>query len=298
MNDAQKHRWGLWLGLLGVVMFAATLPMTRLAVGSQEAPLLSPWFVTFGRAAVAGVLSVVYLWVTRSPRPASHEWRPLGVAALGNVVGFPLCLGLALREVEAVHAAVVVGILPLATAVMGSWVTRQRPSLGFWLCALLGTALVTVYMALHGGTASWRLSHADLLLLGAVLFAALGYVKGGQVTPSLGAEQVICWMLVMSLPLTLPVAWYFAPEQPIPTRSWMGFLYVSLFSVWIGFFAWYRGLHWGGMVRVSQVQLLQPFIAMVFAHWLLDERLETTTVLFALAVIATVFVGRKMPIHR
>lgn len=137
-----------------------------------------------------------------------------------------------------------------------------------------------------------------MLLLGAVLFAALGYVKGGQVTQSLGAEQVICWMLVMSLPLTLPVAWYFAPDQPIPTPSWLGFVYVSLFSVWIGFFAWYRGLHWGGMVRVSQVQLLQPFIAMVFAHWLLGEALDATTVLFALAVIATVFVGRKMPIHR
>jgi drug/metabolite transporter (DMT)-like permease len=135
------------------------------------------------------------------------------------------------------------------------------------------------------------------LLLGAVLWAALGYVYGGQVTKSLGAEQVICWMLVLSLPLTFTAALFFTPEHPVPAASWMGFAYVSLFSVWIGFFAWYRGLDWGGMVRVSQVQLLQPFFAMVFAHWLLGETLDAMTLAFAVAVIATVFIGRKMPVR-
>ena len=297
MTDEQKKHWGLWLGLLGVMMFAATLPMTRLAVGSAENPQLSPWFVSFGRAAVAGVLSLFYLAFTRSPKPARHEWAPLIVAAAGNVVGFPVCLGLALREVGAVHASVVVGILPLATAVLASRVLRQKPSLGFWLCALLGTALVLVYMTLKSGLGHWGFSHADLLLLGAVLWAALGYVVGGQLTKSLGAEQVICWMLVVSLPLTFTASLFFTPEHPVPTASWMGFAYVSLFSVWIGFFAWYRGLDWGGMVRVSQVQLLQPFFAMVFAHWLLGETLDAMTLAFAVAVIATVFIGRKMPVR-
>lgn len=297
MTEDQKKRWGLWLGLLGVMMFAATLPMTRLAVGSADNPQLSPWFVSFGRAAVAGILSLFYLAFTHSPKPARHEWAPLIVAAMGNVVGFPLCLGLALREVGAVHASVVVGILPLATAVLASWVLRQKPSLGFWLCALLGTALVLVYMVLQSGPKQWGFSHADLLLLGAVFWAALGYVFGGQVTKSLGAEQVICWMLVISLPLTFTTALFFTPERSVPAASWMGFIYVSLFSVWIGFFAWYRGLDWGGMVRVSQVQLLQPFFAMVFANWLLGETLDGMTLGFALAVIATVFIGRKMPVR-
>jgi drug/metabolite transporter (DMT)-like permease len=287
---------GLWLGLLGVVLFAATLPMTKLATGSVELPALSPAFVTFGRAGVAGLLSLVYLLATRSPLPHGAQWRALAFTACCVVVGFPLFLALGLRHVESVHAAVVTGILPLVTAVAASVWLRQRPSTGFWVCAVAGSALVAVFMVLRSGAAGSSAQWADVFLLVAVASAAFGYVSGGQLTNQLGAERVICWVLVISLPVTLPVMALNWPQQPVPARAWGGFAYVALISMWIGFFAWYRGLAWGGTVRVSQVQLVQPFLSMVFSVPLLGESLDLMTVGFALAVIATVFVGKKMPV--
>jgi drug/metabolite transporter (DMT)-like permease len=287
---------GLWLGLLGVVMFAVTLPMTKLATGPASAPQLSPVFVTFGRAAVAGVLSVLYLLLTNGPKPMGRQWRALAVTACCVVVGFPLFLALALRHVEAVHASVVIGILPLATAVVASLWLRQRPSIGFWLCAVAGAALVGAFVLLRSGGASSSAQWADLLLLLAVLSAAIGYVGGGRLTAQLGAERVICWVLVISLPLTLPMMLLNWPQAPVLPSAWMGFTYVALISMWIGFFAWYRGLALGGTVRVSQVQLVQPFLSMLFSVPLLGESLDAITVGFSIAVIATVFIGKKMPV--
>ena len=134
----------MWLGVLGVAFFAVTLPMTRLATGTQAAPQLSPWFVTLGRAALAGVLSAIFLLATRSPLPQRHQWKPLAMAVLGNVIGFPLLLAYALRVVSASHAAVVTALLPLVTAACAAWVLHQRARLGFWLCAVAGSALVIV----------------------------------------------------------------------------------------------------------------------------------------------------------
>ena len=287
---------GLWLGLVGVVLFAATLPMTKLATGNFDTPELSPAFVTFGRAAVAGVLSVLYLALTRSPVPRGGQWGALVLTAAGIVVGFPLCMAIGLRHVEAVHASVVLGILPLATAAMGALWLRQRPSAGFWVCAVTGSALVAVFVWLRAGTGSAGAQFADLLLLLAVLSAAFGYVSGGHLTVQLGAERVICWVLVISLPLTLPLTLLNWPAQTIRASAWLGFAYVALFSMWIGFFAWYRGLALGGTVRVSQVQLVQPFLSILFSVPLLGESLDLMTAGFALAVIATVFIGKKMPV--
>ncbi len=288
---------GLWLGFLGVLLFAVTLPMTKLATGSASAPQLSPLFVTFGRAAVAGLLSVVYLLCTRGQRPRGGQWRALAFTACGVVVGFPLFLALGLRHVESVHASVVIGILPLATAVVASLWLRQRPSVGFWLCAVAGSALVGAFVLLRSDAGNTGARWADLLLLLAVLSAAFGYVSGGQLTPQLGAERVICWVLVISLPLTLPVMLLAWPGAPVLPSAWMGFAYVALISMWIGFFAWYRGLALGGTVRVSQVQLVQPFLSMLFSVPLLGESLDLMTVGFSIAVIATVFIGKKMPVQ-
>ena len=291
---AHDERRGLWLGVLGVVIFAMTLPMTRLAVGPAEAPQLPPLFVTAGRAALAGLLSIGFLLITRARWPARRLWPALALCAAGTVIGFPLFLALALRHVDAMHAAVVTGLLPLATAAVAAVAFRQRPSNGFWACAVLGTALVLGFAALAGGG---RLSAADGLLVLAMLCAAVGYVAGASASRELSAEQVICWVLVASLPLTAPLMWAAWPQQPARAAAWGGFAYVTLFSMWLGFFAWYRGLALGGTVRVSQVQLLQPFLALLFAVPVLGEPLDATTVLFSLAVIATVFVGRKMPVH-
>jgi drug/metabolite transporter (DMT)-like permease len=289
MNRENK---GLWLGLLGVVIFAMTLPMTRLAVGPASDPQLPPLFVTAGRAAFAGLLAAVYLLVTRAPRPRPDQLGTFAASALGTVVGFPLFAALALRHVDAMHAAVVTGLMPLATAVAAAFWFRQRPSNGFWLCAAAGCALVVTFALVQG---SGRLTPADGLLLLAVASTALGYVSGAKLAMQMRAEQVICWVLVLSLPLTLPVALWTWPEQPVRWASWGGFTYVTLFSMWLGFFAWYRGLAIGGTVRVSQVQLGQPFLSLLFAVPVLGEHLALETVGFALAVIATVFIGKKMP---
>ncbi|MBV7462350.1 MULTISPECIES: DMT family transporter [unclassified Acidovorax] len=300
MNNAQEREALVW-GLVGVTLFAATLPMTRLAVGPTDAPQLSPWFVTFGRAAVAGLLSIAYLWLQhargRLNPPQKAEWPLLAITAFGVIVGFPLFLALALRHVPSTHGAVVTALLPLSTALLGALWYRQRPSAGFWACAVLGSSLVLGFMVWRAG--GIYLGAANIYLLIAMTTGAFGYIGGARLTPRLGAEQVICWVLVCSLPLTIPIAWWFAPAVPsaIGGMSWLGFIYVALFSMWIGFFAWYRALALGA-VRVSQIQLIQPFLSLLFAVPLLGERLDTVTVVFALAVIATVFVGKKMPVHQ
>ena len=290
---AADARRGFLLGVLGVVIFAMTLPMTRLAVGDTSAPQLPPAFVTAGRAAVAGLLSVCYLWAVRAPRPPRHLWATLALSAVGTVLGFPLFLALALREVDAMHAAVVTGVLPLATAVVAALALRQRPPASFWACALAGCGLVLGFAAWQGGG---RLAWADGLLLGAVLCGAVAYVAGARAAAVMPAEHVIGWVLVASLPLTVPAALWLWPAQTASAAAWGGFAYVSVFSMWLGFFAWYRGLALGGVMRVSQVQLLQPFLALLFAVPVLGETLKPATLFFALAVMGVVFIGRRLPV--
>jgi drug/metabolite transporter (DMT)-like permease len=321
MNSAhiasENVKKGLWLGLLGVTIFAATLPLTKLAVGTVAEPQLSPWFITFGRAAVAGLLSILYLtwqynrrleanFPSKSTKnmvwklPNAAEWGLLAFTACGVVVGFPLFMSLALQYVPSTHGAVVTGLLPLTTAVIAALWFKQKPSSGFWVCAVLGTLLVLGFMVLRSADATGHISlHlADVFLLLAMLSASFGYIGGARLTPSLGAERVICWVLVLSLPVTVPMMWLNLPLNlsAIRPSSWWAFAYVAVFSMWLGFFAWYRGLAVGGAVRVSQVQLVQPFLSLIFAIPLLGEKIDAMTLGFGLAVIATVFVGKKMPV--
>jgi drug/metabolite transporter (DMT)-like permease len=292
--------------------------MTKLAVGTAADPQLTPWFITFGRAAVAGLLSILYLLRQYSRRlepdfasknivwklPNIAEWGLLGFTACGVVVGFPLFMSLALQYVPSTHGAVVTGLLPLTTAVIAAVWFKQKPSAGFWLCAVLGTMLVLSFMVVRSWKGSadasghFSLHLADVYLLLAMLSASLGYIGGARLTPSLGAERVICWVLVLSLPTTVPMTWLNLPSNltAIHASSWWAFAYVAVFSMWLGFFAWYRGLALGGAVRVSQVQLVQPFLSLLFAVPLLGEKIDAMTLGFALAVIATVFVGKKMPV--
>ena len=291
---------GWLLGGLGVLVFALSIPMTRLASGSLAAPQLPAVFVAIGRAALAGLLAAGWLLATRAPWPRPAQWRGLLLTALGVVFGWPLFLGFAVQRVDAAHASVVTGLLPIATAVTAALLLRQRPSPGFWATALLGVALVLGFAAWQGGALP---QGADGLLLGAVLCGGYGYVQGARLStpqghggPAMPAEQVISWVLVASLPVTLPVALATWPTAPVRVAAWGGFLYVSVFSMWLGFFAWYRGLALGGMLRVSQIQLLQPFLSMALAVPVLGESLSPATVGFSLAVMATVFLSRRMAV--
>jgi drug/metabolite transporter (DMT)-like permease len=291
-SPALASRRGLWLGLLGVAIFSVTLPVTRLAVGTPEEPLLSGSFVAMARAALAAGLAALYLVWVRAPLPARRHWRPLALVALGVVLGFPWFTSIAMRQVDAVHAGVTVGLLPLATAVVAAALQRERPGLGFWACAVLGSALV-VGFALLRADGSLALHPADGLLLLAVACASVGYAWGARLSVHLPAEQVICWALVIALPLSLPLAALSWPTQAVGAGPWAALGYLSVFSMWLGFFAWYRGLALGGTVRVSQVQLLQPFLTMAVAVPLLGERVDAWTLAVASAVLLTVLLGRK-----
>ena len=291
---------GWLLGALGVLIFALTIPMTRLASGTLAAPQLPPVFVAVGRAALAGLLAVLWLVATRAPWPRPAQWRQLALTSLGVVFGFPLFLGWAVQRVDAAHAAVVSGLLPISTAVIGAMLMRQRPSRGFWACALLGLALVLGFAFWKGGA---QVQAADGLLGAAVLWGGLGYVLGARLSvaqgdgqPAMAPAQVISWVLVAALPVTVPLALATWPTAPVRASAWGGFVYVSVFSMWLGFFAWYRGLQLGGMLRVSQIQLLQPFLSMALAVPLLGETLDAATVGFALAVMGSVFLSRRMAV--
>ena len=290
---------GLWLGVAAMAMFGMTLPMTQLATGTAAAPQFSPLFVTCARAVVAAGLSALWLWQARAPWPTAAQWRLLAVAAAGNALAYPLTLAWALRTETSQHAAVITALAPLATSAVAALVLRQRVARGFWVCALAGCALVVAFSLWRAQQAGlgWRPSSADAWLALGVLGASVGYVAGARITPALGAERVICWVTLAALPATLPGALLQWPAQPplhtVPFTAWLGFAYVSLFSMWIAFFAWYRALAQGDAVRVSQVQLLQPFFAMAFAWPIHGQPVALASVGFGVAVVATVWLGRR-----
>ncbi|MFZ6676115.1 DMT family transporter [Undibacterium sp. Xuan67W] len=283
---------GMWLGAIGVAIFSLTLPFTRMAVAE-----LNPVFVALGRAVVAATLSAVLLWQMRAQWPDRQQLRGLLITALGVVVGFPVFSSIAMHYVPASHGAVVLGILPLATALFAAIRFHERPSLGFWIMALIGSGLVVAF-ALQQGGGSFHL--ADFALFAAVIAAAMGYAEGGRLSQTMGGQQVICWALVLSMPVLLPVTvwlgWRYGLQAS--AHAWLGFAYVSLFSMFIGFFFWYKGLAIGGIARVGQVQLIQPFLTLLGAALLVGENLTLSNVAFALAVILVVGIGRRMKIQR
>jgi len=291
---------GLWLGITAMALFGMTLPMTQLATGTAAAPVFTPVFVTCARAVVAAGLSALWLLHGRAPWPTAAQWRLLAVAAAGNALAYPLSLAWALRTETSQHAAVITALAPLATSAAAALVLRQRVGRGFWACAVAGCALVLAFSLWRAQQAGqgWRPAAADLWLALGVLGASLGYVAGARVTPALGAERSICWVLLAALPATLPGALLSWPAQPplhgVPAGAWLGFAYVSLFSMWMAFFAWYRALAQGDAVRVSQLQLLQPFFAMAFAWPIHGQPVALSSLAFGVAVIGTVWLGRRL----
>jgi len=277
---------GMLLGLAGVAMFSLTLPMTRLAVVD-----LDPIWIGLARALVAALPAAAWLAWKRAPLPTRAMLPRLAIVAGGVIVGFPALSSLAMRYTDASHGAVVLGVLPLATALAGAWLGGERPSRRYWACALIGAALVCGFALRAGGG---RLQPADGLLVLAVVAAAIGYAEGARIAARIGGPETICWALVTAAPLlALPVAWL-TWRHGIDARpsAWLGFAYVSVFSQFLGFFAWYKGLALGGVARVSQVQLLQLFMTLAFAALIGGEALDPEAWLFGLAVVAVVAMQR------
>ncbi|MFD0916282.1 DMT family transporter [Pseudahrensia aquimaris] len=282
---------GLFFGLIGVLIFSGTLPATRVAVA-----FFDPWFLTFGRAGMASAAAAFTLVILKRNFPRKHIWTLL-IIGLFLVFGFPGAMGLAMLTVPSAHGGVVLGILPLATAIFASLLAGERLSLLFWLCGISG-AIVIIAFALRDG--AWGFEVGDAWLAVGCVCAAAGYVMSGKLTRFMAGWEVICWALIITAPLSIVGSFLFwdnaytAPPMPQATA----FLYVGLGSMFLGFFAWNKGLQMGGMSRVGQLQLLQTFFTLAVAAVVLGESVTFETVLFATAVVAIVLLGRKAKVTR
>jgi drug/metabolite transporter (DMT)-like permease len=282
-----KPASGMVNGLIGVVIFSGSLPATRIAVLEFD-----PVFLTVARAAIAGVLALCLLLLFKERRPARQQLLPLIIVAMGVVIGFPLLTALALQHVTSAHSIVFVGLLPLATAAFGVLRGGERPRPAFWFFSVLGSLLVVGFAVTQGLTAS---PTGDILMLLAILACGLGYAEGAEISKALGGWQVICWALVLALPVVMPLTAWLAPASfsGISTPAWLSLAYVSLFSMLIGFVFWYRGLVQGGIAAVGQLQLLQPFFGLALAAVLLHEQVSLGMFGVTVAVILCVAGARR-----
>jgi drug/metabolite transporter (DMT)-like permease len=274
---------GLALGALGVLIFSFSLPATRAA-----APELGGYTVGLGRAIVAGLLSIILLAVRRERFPGRQYIPSLFIVSLGVIVGFPVLTSLALQRVPASHGAVIIGITPAVTAIMAVLRGGERPPLPFWISCALGLVAILLFTLSEG---QGQLQLEDLLLLIAVVLVALGYAEGGKLSRVLGGWRVICWALVISMPfLIIPVVLSVVGRDfsAVSATAWLGFGYVSVFSMFLGFFAWYAGLGLGGIARVGQVQLLQPILTLIWSTGLLHESIKPLTIIAAVLVLVSV----------
>jgi drug/metabolite transporter (DMT)-like permease len=253
-------------------------------------------FIGFGRGALAGLLALITLLVTRQPLPDRRHWKSLAVIALCVAAGFPLLSAWAMTRLPASHGAILLGIAPLATAVVATFRSGERPSRRFWMASIAGSLVVLLHTLLNGvGDSGW----GDLALLAGVALSAIGYAEGARLAREIGGWQVISWALVMAAPLlTIPVV-RIAVEHGItaPASSWFGFLYVSIVSQFLAFMAWYHGMARGGVARVSQLQLLQPFMGLVAAALLLGETISPTMIVAALLVVGCVHVAKNAEVE-
>ena len=281
----QTARRGLVWGFIGVLIFSISLPMTRVAVAH-----LSPVFVAMARGCIAAGLSAIALLVTRSPWLSRAQYGRVVITALGVTIGFPLFSSLAMQQVPAGHGAIVNGLLPLATVALGALVVRYTLRWQFWLAAIVGSATAIAVVTWHSGTG---LGQGDVAMVVAVLIAAVGYVYGGQLSKEIGGWRTICWANVVSIPVLIAPTVLTLPTTVVPVDAWLALGYLGIFSMFLGFFAWYHGLALGGIPRVSQVQLVQPFLTMLWA-WPIDGEVPTVPLLAAAAVVvACIWVARR-----
>ncbi|MGF6316952.1 DMT family transporter [Pseudomonas frederiksbergensis] len=286
-HTTEKTASGWLNGFIGVLIFSGSLPATRVAVLEFD-----PVFLTVARASIAALLALCMLLLFNEKRPAKSQLLSLAIVALGVVLGFPLLTALALQYVTSAHSIVFVGLLPLATAAFGVWRGGERPRPVFWFFSVLGSLLVVGFAVSQGLTAS---PAGDILMLLAILACGLGYAEGAKLSRTLGGWQVISWALVLSLPVMVPLTWFLTPPSlsGITPTAWISLAYVSLFSMFLGFVFWYRGLAQGGIAAVGQLQLLQPFFGLALAATLLHEQVSLGMLGVTVAVILCVIGARK-----
>jgi drug/metabolite transporter (DMT)-like permease len=286
-SPSSRERLGLLLGFVGMAIFGGTLPATRIAVSA-----IDPIALTSLRTVIAGFCSLALLLVLRRPLPSRALWPQLVIAMLCVAVLFPLLMSMGMQTVDASHGGVVLGILPIATALVAVTITHERPRPLFWIASVAGAALVIAFALRQGGGA---LSSGDLLLFAAVAVSAVGYAFSGRLTAQMPGWEVISWVLVIALPVSIPAAALTMPADitHIAPKPWLALLYVALFSQWIGFFAWNAGMAMGGIARVSQIQLLQPFVTFALAAAFNGETITLQILLFASAVVATVAISTR-----
>lgn len=288
---SRRQNLGLLLGFVGVVIFAGTLPGTR--YGNQY---LDPYFLTAARSALAGLAGLVTLIVTGRKLPSAPTLVLLAFCALLLVVGFPLLMAVALVTVPAGHGGVILGVLPLATAVAAALIQHERPSKSFWIAGAMGAALVVAFA--HHRSGGGTITLGDMLILLAVPCAAIGYTYSARLTALMPGWEVISWCAVIPLPVALVATIFLWPSNAsaVPADGWMALLYLGLMSQFVGFFAWNAGLAMGGIARVSQIQLLMPFVVVLMAAAVNRETIDIETILFAVAVVVTVAAGTRMRI--
>jgi drug/metabolite transporter (DMT)-like permease len=279
---------GMLIGFGGIVIFSQTLPISKIAVQA-----LDPYFIVFGRAALAGLVALLYLFYRRERLPSLSTLPGFALIAFGVIFGFPLFITIAMTQGPSSHGAVMLGILPLVTTIIGAIRFKERPSMGFWITSVVGTGLVLLYALIKS---AGQITYFDGLLVAACLCAAIGYVEGAKLSRVMRPKVVISWALVFSLPINLLLSFLtYRPEYVhVGPEIWISFAYLGIFSMFVGFFFWYEGLRIGGIARVSQVQLLQPFCTLLGSSLLLGEAFTLINIVFAVLVVLTVMVGKQM----
>nr|WP_255535802.1 DMT family transporter [Polynucleobacter sp. es-GGE-1] len=280
------------IGFIGILIFSLTLPVSKIAILS-----FNPYFIAFGRACLAGLVALAYLVYKQAPFPSKTDLVKLIVIALGIVFGFPIFTTVAMKEGSSSHGAVILGMMPLATTVIGVLRFKERPSLGFWFVSLLGAALVVIYALLKS---AGSFTYIDGLLVLGGICACVGYVEGGELSRKMNPRAVISWALVISLPINIVMSYltFHSEYWSADAIAWTSFVYLSLFPMFLGFFFWYEGLAIGGIARVSQVQLIQPFCTLIAASIFLGDHPTLMNMVFAFLVVSTVILSKKMLVKR
>ena len=289
---------GLWLGLVGVVIFSMTLPATKMAVPDFGAIPLS-----FYRATIAGIAALMYVLVKKITRPKKNDIPTLAISSILISFVFPISIAIAMQDLPSSHGGIVLGISPLLTALFATLRFGERPSRGFWITAIIGSALVILFSFKESGGS---LQASDIALLLAAISASYGYAEAGNLSQKMGGIAVISWVAIIALIPSLPIAIYYAnqsansiaPMMDASLQAWMALIFVSVFSAYIGNIFWYTGLSMGGIAHVGQVQLLQPFCTLALSSLLIFEPLTVSNIFFASTVLVVVAIGKRMPVTK